>query len=122
MVKNTLLLVEPDSDIAASLRAALEEFCTIVHVKNAEDAISATSHKKFSLVIMEMGLLGPHSGLEFLHELKSYPDTADAPVIVFSMQQLASDDLAAIGVYKYYYKPRTTLAQVADAVKQALLP
>jgi CheY-like chemotaxis protein len=120
--KKTLLLVEPDSDIAVSLHAVLEEFCTIVHVKNAEDAIAATGSKEFSLVIMEIGLMGPHSGLEFLHELKSYPDTADVPVIVFSMQQLASDDLAAIGVYKYYYKPRTTLAQVADAVKQALLP
>jgi DNA-binding response OmpR family regulator len=114
--------VEPDRVLAATYKKALEaEGFTVTPCASAQAAIFASDQQKPDLVIIEIQLV-EHSGIEFLYELRSYPEWQDIPVVIhsqvppaeFSSQaQLLKDNL---GVKDYLYKPLSTLA---DLIKVA---
>ncbi|HEX7368327.1 MAG TPA: hypothetical protein VF261_01570, partial [Candidatus Saccharimonadales bacterium] len=75
------------------------------------------------LVILEMQLVS-HSGVEFLYEFRSYPEWQRVPVLVHSVvppgefqgsRQLLCEHL---GVERYLYKPRTSLAKLLRTVDE----
>lgn len=120
MVKPTLLVIEPDHDIADALRTYLSKSYKIIWTQSAAEAIALTGKKTFDAVVLELALGNQHSGLEFLHEFKSYPDTLLIPVIVLSQQQLDEISLKSLGVTAYLYKPQASLEQVAAIIAKAL--
>ena len=89
----------------------------------AQTAVDAADKQRPDVVILELQLAA-HSGVEFLHEFRSYPEWQSVPVIVQSglpPAQLAEaqDSLRRdLGVRTILYKPRTTLQQLLRAVRE----
>ena len=123
-MKSHILLVEPDRVLADTYKRLLNDSgWTVTPCASAQAAIFATDQQKPDLIIMELQLI-EHSGIEFLYELRSYPEWQDIPVIVHSQippseftahSRLLKDNLK---VAHYLYKPQTTLKELIKKVSQ----
>lgn len=117
-----ILLIEPDTVLAKIYRQAIEaKNHTVVAVPTAQAAVHAADTRLPDLVVLEMQLVS-HSGVEFLYELRSYDDWQDMPVIIHSLvppgEFIGSWPLLQeqLGVRKYLYKPKTSLAKLLRTV------
>ena len=121
-----ILLIEPNTLLATTYRLALEHVGHMVaHATSAQAAITAADFARPDLVIVELQL-PEHSGLEFLHEFRSYSDWQTVPVVVhthlpssrvgFAEAALARD----LGVSTVLYKPRTSLEELLRVVQGQL--
>lgn len=124
-MKHHILLVEDDQWLAQLYQDALtaDASCAVLHAASAEAALDLLDkHSKIDLIILDMFLPG-HNGIEFLHELASYSDINELPVIVltsvtkndFSMSQ---DRWQQYGVVQYLYKPETKPSDLLAAIKK----
>lgn len=120
-----ILLIEPDLFLQAIYRTALERSgFDVVSVQTAQAAIFAAEKYKPDLVILEVQLEG-NSGIEFLHEFRSYIDWQQTPIIMNTNLSLKSvnikeDILENIGVARYCYKPNTNIGQLTDFAIETL--
>ena len=119
-----ILLLEPNTLLAKTYTQALEHAGhTVAHVTGAQAAIDAADKKTPGLVISELHLPG-HSGLEFLHEFRSYAEWLKVPVVlntVLTTSQIAPaiDALQHdLGVREILYKPRTSLQDMVRAARE----
>jgi len=121
-----VLLIEPNKVLAATYKRALQhEGHHIVVTGSAQEAIHVVDARMPDIILLELQLAA-HDGIEFLHELRSYPEWQDIPVILMSntpLQHLApigevlKNDL---GILQCLYKPRTTLAQLLKVVREVV--
>lgn len=118
-----VLLIEPDQILAREYGNALVSSQIDVRVcSDAQIAIGEVDSKLPDVVVLEV-LLAGHSGIEFLHEFRSYEDWGSVPVIIhssipeysFGVDKKIWDKL---GVIDYFYKPQTSLAQLINAIKE----
>ena len=103
-------------------RSLMGEQYDVICEVDPQAALDTIEDNPPDLIIMEL-LLPGRSGLEFLYELKSYPDWQGIPVLIFS--SLAAVELSdsaevfeTMGVKAVYHKPWTsldTLTQAANA-------
>lgn len=120
-----VLLIEPNRLIAVQCETVLRRRgYEVTWSKNAQDAISAADRDRPDIVILEI-LLSAHSGIEFLHEFRSYSEWKKVPVIIFSriarMELSISEiTLEKLGVHSFLYKPETSLARLTDRVDTLL--
>jgi len=119
-----ILLVEPDVLLARTYARALEQAGHAVNVAGtAQTAIHAADDTTPDLVVLEMQLVS-HSGIEFLYEFRSYDDWRKVPVLALSQvppgEFMGTWELlqSELGVQKYLYKPRTTLAKLLKTVDE----
>jgi len=117
-----VLIIEPDVILAKAYQGALTDAGMSVSIaQNAQRAISIIDDLKPSVIILELQLAG-HSGIEFLHEFRSYEDWTPIKVIVHSGVPRTSLNLDSriwqqLGIYKYLYKATTSLNKLVDSVK-----
>lgn len=125
---SNVLLLEPNTVLAQTYTAALEHAGhSVVHVTGAQVAINAADKLTPDIVILELQL-PRHSGIEFLHEFRSYPEWSGIPVIVSTM--LAPHQVAPVshalkrdlGVGAILYKPRTTLHDIVRLIREYVVP
>lgn len=119
-----ILLLEPDRILAGIYKSSLEEQGhTVVPVSSAQAAVMAADTAKPDVIILEIQLI-EHSGIEFLYELRSYPEWQDIPVVIQTgvppaefndNQQLLREQLGVVG---YLYKPQSTLGHLHRQLKQ----
>ncbi len=84
MKRINILLVEPDNVLARSYQRALEKLGQkVICANSAQNAINQLDKFKISLIILEIQLVD-HSGIEFLYELRSYPEWDKIRVIILS--------------------------------------
>lgn len=119
-----ILLIEPNTLLAKSYTEALRHAGhTVAHVTGAQAGIDAADRQKPDIVITELHLPG-HSGIEFLHEFRSYAEWMRVPVIlntVLSAAQLAPavDALHRdLGIREVLYKPRTSLHDLVRVARE----
>ncbi len=118
-----ILVIEPDKILGGAIKSALEAFgYKVVWKRNAQTALDALDVKVPDLIILELQL-GLHNGVEFLYEVASYPEWQNIPVIIHTINAKAGDEIFAasfeqLKVKAVLYKPRTTTAQLVNAVKQ----
>jgi DNA-binding response OmpR family regulator len=119
-----VLLLEPNILLARTYTDALTHAgFSVAHAATAQTAIDAADKQHPDVVVVELQL-PMHSGVEFLHEFRSYPEWQDVPVIVHSV--LPPMQLTAVrsslerdlGVRAILYKPRTSLQQLLRAVRE----
>jgi DNA-binding response OmpR family regulator len=116
-----ILLLEPDKVLARTMCAALElAGHTASWQMEAEAAIHALDDAPAEVIILELQLAA-HGGVEFLHELRSYPEWEHIPVIIHTILPRAAPAANAqawqqLGVADYLYKPHTTLAHLVQTV------
>ena len=80
----SILIVEPDVVLAKSYQKALESLNYVVYLANsAQNAINQVDKNKIDLIILEIQLID-HSGIEFLYELRSYPEWDNIRIIILS--------------------------------------
>lgn len=121
-----VLLIEPDIILGKTSRLSLEQAGHEVKVcHHAQAAIDYLDHQNPDIIVMELQL-ADHGGIEFIYELRSYPEWQGIPIVVQSLtpQNLFSDNsqqIEKLGVTQYLYKPASRLQQLNRAVMEALL-
>jgi DNA-binding response OmpR family regulator len=121
-----VLLIEPDRLLAGTYAEALTVAGhKVVACAGAQAAILAADQKRPDAIILELQLI-EHSGLEFLYELRSYPEWQNIPVIIQSgvppteFSDGGSLLESELNVKTYLYKPRTSLRQLLKTVTEQL--
>lgn len=123
----TILLLEPDRQLAGSYRQALQAAGHTVHWQNdAEAALSLLDDHTPDIIILEFHLAN-HNGVEFLYEMRSYPDCDHIPVLLHTMVPAEHAGLGRhywpqLGIHDYLYKPQTSLAQLIQRVARLTTP
>ncbi len=112
-----VLLIDSDPVLASTVAAFMtQQGMDVAIATSAQDAILACDAKQPDVVVSDMALTG-HSGIEFLHELRSYHDWQDIPVVMWGMQHVSVPQqhaLKQLGVARILYKPKTTLLQLCS--------
>jgi DNA-binding response OmpR family regulator len=120
-----VLLIEPDRILARQYQKAFEAVGFKVQVcSGAQQAVTIIDKQPPDVIIIELQLSG-HSGVEFLHEFRSYEDWVNIPVIIYSSVPeyalgVGPSAWRSLGVSRYFYKPQTSLNQLVGAVKGLL--
>lgn len=116
-----ILLIEPDTVLATiysrGLRAAGH---TVSWVTIAQEAVFEADKHSPDVIILELQLVG-HNGVEFLHELRSYPDWQAVPVVVHTnvpQTDLSPTLQTGLGVAAYHYKPQTTFQNLLTTLNR----
>lgn len=119
-----ILLIEPNTLLAESYTQALQHAGhTVTHVAGAQTGIDAADKQTPDIVVTELHLPG-HSGIEFLHEFRSYAEWTKVPVVlntVLTAVQLAPavDALHRdLGIREVLYKPRTSLQDLVRVARE----
>lgn len=119
-----ILLIEPDTLLAATYKAALEASKhTVTWTRTAQQAVFAADEQKPSVVVLEPQM-ARHNGIEFLYEFKSYPEWQAIPIVILTMLPTAElEGLAVLrrdlGVAAILGKSQTSLPQLCEAVAEA---
>jgi len=121
-----IVVVEPDVVLGAVYRKALTlAGHTVSLASHAQQAVMVMDEKRPDLIVMELQLR-QHGGVEFLYEVRSYPEWSTIPVLVHSViPSYRFSNLAALeqlNVVKYLYKPQTTLRQLCEAISSTRHP
>lgn len=120
----SVLIIEPDKILGRQYKKAFEKAGFKVTIcSGAQVAVAAIDKEIPSAVVMEIQL-AKHSGIEFLHEFRSYEDWADIPLFILSRvpeYALGGNEKIwqAFNVRRYFYKPSTSLNQLVGVVKEA---
>lgn len=120
-----VLLVEPDKQLANIYSQALTQAGhKVTQCTNAQSAIHAADQIRPDVIILELQL-SKHSGIEFLYELRSYPDWQKVPVVINTNVPISefkdSRNIleSNMGVTDYLYKPRTRLSDLLSCVSKS---
>lgn len=121
-----ILLIEPDRQLADIYAQALRvDAHTVQTCATAQQAIHGTDEQQPDVIILELQLV-EHSGIEFLYELRSYPEWQAIPVLIHTHVppgefadnwQLCKEQL---NVTNFLYKPHTSLAALRRAVTELM--
>lgn len=121
----SVLMLEPDAILAKTYRRALEQAgYEVRRTVSAQDAVFLVDEKLPDVILVEIQLVA-HSGVEFLYELRSYPEWQRIPVLIHSMIPPSEfeDSMellrGRLNVSAYLYKPQTTLQSLLRAVREA---
>lgn len=120
-----ILLIEPDYVLARTYYEALSRAGhQVIPTAGAQTALLVADDIKPELIILELQLI-EHSGVEFLYELRSYPDWQHLPVILHTQVPPAEFNqsrelLKQLNIQTYLYKPQTTLQELVDEVDRCL--
>lgn len=119
-----ILVIDADKRLRDTYVAALGSAGhSVVGAASAQASIAACEAREPDLILLELQLQG-HSGVEFLHELRSYPEWQNIPVILHTMvpwTELKGFDHAfeTLGITGYAYKPETTLKKLISLVNNS---
>ena len=118
-----ILIIEPDVVLADIYSKALttQGFKVIV-AGDAQSAISLADKDRPDLIVMEIQLAS-HNGIEFIYELRSYPEWQSIPIIIQSLVPLSEFNTKItehLGVISYLYKSSTSLLKLINEVNKGL--
>jgi DNA-binding response OmpR family regulator len=118
-----ILIIEPDVVLADIYSKALatQGYKTVV-AGDAQTAISLADEQKPDLIVMEVQLAS-HNGIEFIYELRSYPEWQSIPIIIQSLVTLSEFNTKItdhLGVISYLYKSTTTLFKLINEVNNGI--
>ena len=115
-----ILLIENEPWLGELYRRLLGEQHEVTWLRDAYDAMASIDQRRPDIVVLDI-LLPWASGVQLLHELASYGDTAHIPKVIFSAAlpaNLTSEALRAYGVVaaldKTVVKPRHVVQTVND--------
>lgn len=122
-----ILLLETDKVVAANISGLLEANGHKVDWQvDPQEAIISIDIQPVDLIITELILAG-RSGVEFLYELRSYPDWQDLPVIIYTNVPAREVGLSAQGfeqlkIKAYHHKPSAHVDDLLRTVEACLSP
>ncbi len=117
-----ILLVEPDKILAKSLCNSFEKAGhKIIWKRTAQTALDGLDEQFPDVIVLEIQL-GLHNGIEFIYEIKSYPEWQHIPIIIHTMNQYTqapdfTEPFKQLGVEIILYKPRTATKQLMEVLQ-----
>lgn len=120
-----ILIVDADRTLSATFATYLEaQGASVGLAVSAQSAVLVCEEKTPDIIILELQLVG-HSGVEFLHELRSYAEWQHIPVLLHTNipeRDLTGFDEAfeTLGVVGYLYKPDTSLKKLHEKVQDMI--
>lgn len=117
-----ILLIEDEPWMGELYVQLLGREHDVTWLRDGYEAMDAIDAKRPDLIILDM-MLPWASGVQVLHELVGYEDTAGIPVVLFSAalpESLDQETLRAYGVVAALDKTAVKPAQVLQAVNRAL--
>lgn len=122
-----VLILSGDRQLGAHMASylKLKGYKASAHT-NPQQAIMAADSELPALAVIDL-LLAGRSGIEFLYELRSYPEWQGIPVIITGHQHQADIQafmpaLSQLNVARYLPIPTTSLAQVEQEIQNLLQP
>lgn len=125
-MKQTILIIEDDADIAESLEYNFrrEGFRTIIAESGEKGLRLALDEKGApSLIVLDLMLPGMN-GMELCRKLRSEPATEDTPIVMLTAKAAESDKIAGleIGADDYVVKPfsfKELMARIRAVLRRA---
>lgn len=119
---SSVLIVDDHPEIRRLLSISLGKGHNIVEADNATAALEALHQHKPSIVLLDVMMPGPMTGLEVLDAIKTNPGTRSTIVAMISArgQSTDSDDARRRGADAYFIKPFSPL-QVVQWVRSRLI-
>lgn len=117
-----ILLIEDEPWMGELYAQLLGREHDVTWLRDGYDAVEAIDRQRPDLIILDL-MLPWASGVQVLHELVSYKDTATIPVILFSAalpDELDDETLRAYGVVAALDKAAVKPAQVLQTINGAL--
>lgn len=120
-----VLIIEPNRVLGqAYVKSLLLSGLNPQLTGDAQQAIDFADSLTPDLVLMELQLAN-HSGIEFLHEFRSYPEWQQTPVIVNTVIpsqkfNYSRQYLEQLGIRKILYKPTASLQQIIREIRELL--
>jgi DNA-binding response OmpR family regulator len=122
-----ILLLETDRFMATNIAGVLEANGHVIDWQvDPQEAIISVDVQPVDLIISELILAG-RSGVEFLYELRSYPDWQDMPVIIYTNVPprevgVSAQGFSELKIDAYHHKCSTPLAELLRSVESCLSP
>lgn len=122
-----VLLLSSDKQLARNTSSFLKlNGLTVNTFCDPQEAVVAADEFKPDLVIVDLSLAG-RSGIEFLYELRSYPDWRSIAVIVLGNQHVADIEsyipaFTQLDVARYLPRSLTSLQKLYQEVERLLRP
>lgn len=116
-----VLVIEPDRIIRHTYRAALADAGhAVTEAANAQEAVQAADAQTPEVILLDIDM-AKHNGIEFLYELKSYPEWHHIPVILLvsrSQYELSKHAVLRqqLSVKHVFVKSQLSLALLCEAV------
>ncbi|MCL2444624.1 response regulator [Candidatus Saccharibacteria bacterium] len=117
MTRKLIYIIEDDQVLAAHFVRTLKNHTTETFT-NGIDAIKRIDQQLPDLIILDVIIDGP-SAFSLLHELQSYTDTAQIPIIICSSLDLTQYDLTLYGVVRVLDKSTMHPDDLVEAVSYA---
>lgn len=121
-MSRTVLLIEPDKILAETYKAALlHANFTVSTARDAQSAIHEVDTNIPDVIVLELQL-ATHNGVEFLYELRSYPEWQNIPVVILSQISELEAGIdkkmtKKLGIRHYRYKPQTSLKKLISILE-----
>jgi DNA-binding response OmpR family regulator len=117
-----VLLIEDEPWLGELYQQLLQREHDVTWLRDGYDAMEHIDQKRPDIVVLDI-VLPWTSGIQLLHELVSYDDTAKIPVVLFSAalpEDLGADVLRAYGVVATLDKTTVKPAQVLKTINGVL--
>jgi len=117
-----ILLIEDEPWMGELYVQLLSREHDVTWLRDGYDALEAIDSSRPDLIVLDM-MLPWASGVQVLHELVSYEDTATIPVVLFSAalpEGLDEETLRAYGVVAALDKTAVKPARVLETINGAL--
>ncbi|HEU4747584.1 MAG TPA: response regulator, partial [Gemmatimonadaceae bacterium] len=99
-VPKSLLVVEDnDAQRQSIVELIAHDDVDIVAVGSAEEALLQLENKHFDCMVLDLGLKGEMTGFDLLEKVKSDPEKADLPIIIYTGRELSAQDETRIKKY-----------------------
>ena len=112
-----IMIIEDNNEWGDYYHSLLEAY-EVEWFRNGVEAMERMETKVPELVILDMLLTGP-TGVAMLHEMQSYEDLSEVPVVIVS-GVILDGDLREYGVVKIYDKCTMKPKELLNVVKQVL--
>lgn len=122
MKQQAILIVEDEPWLAEAYAKAIDQSgWHAVAVRTAPEAIIAVDNYQPIAIVLDIMLAGVN-GIQLLHELRSYKDLAQLPVVVCSSltHNLDAKQLEAYGVRRVLLKTKVTPKSLITAIREVL--
>lgn len=92
---------------------------------SAQQAILACEEATPAVILLDLQLVG-HSGVEFIYELRSYPEWQHIPVLLHTavpLRELVGFGAVwkTLGIREYLYKPETSLRRLHQSIDDCIV-
>lgn len=119
----SIILVEYDRLLAETYAKGLAKNYQVFIAKRAQEALDFLDAKKPDALVFDV-VMGRHSGIELLHEVRSHDDWLDIPIIIISSLPLRDFPISQKQWKEYqvevYFKPEITPKLLSEKVKELI--